>query len=270
MLLTFSIIPITFFSQFNQILDIIYSYYTIRKRHSINQNGRIMSYQAVFKRYEIKYLLTKEQKCAVLEAMEGHMSIDKYGRTIIRNIYYDTDNFRLIRRSLEKPMYKEKLRIRSYGRAGKEDKVFVELKKKYDGIVYKRRLSMNEDVAREWIIGEIPQPVSGQISDEIDYVSKFYGLKPKAFISYEREAYFSDEDEEFRVTFDENITCRTTDLHLDTEVYGDVILGDGLTLMEIKTPGGIPLWMTSVLTENKIYKTSFSKYGKAYTDIISA
>ena len=103
-----------------------------------------MEYQNVFKRYEIKYLISQEQKRIVLEAMEQKMALDKYGRTTIRNIYFDTDSYRLIRRSIEKPAYKEKLRIRSYCKAQPNSTVFVELKKKYKSVVYKRRVPMTE------------------------------------------------------------------------------------------------------------------------------
>ena len=90
-----------------------------------------MGSQMVFQRYEIKFLLTRKQKECILKAMEPYMELDAYGRSTIRNIYYDTDNYRLVRKSLEKPVYKEKLRVRSYSAAAPDDKVFVELKKKY-------------------------------------------------------------------------------------------------------------------------------------------
>ncbi len=112
--------------------------------------------QTVFKRYELKYLLTAQQKQAVLDAMKGHMELDQYGRTSIRNIYFDTENYRLIRRSIEKPAYKEKLRLRSYRQASADSTVFVELKKKYNSIVYKRRLSLPEKEATQWVTGKAP------------------------------------------------------------------------------------------------------------------
>ena len=103
-----------------------------------------MAIQTVFQRYELKYILTAKQKEKVLQAIEPYMALDQYGRTTIRNVYFDTDNYRLIRRSIEKPAYKEKLRLRSYGQAEADSAVFVELKKKYQKIVYKRRVSLSE------------------------------------------------------------------------------------------------------------------------------
>ena len=126
-------------------------------------------YQANFKRYELKYIITLEQKERILETMKPYMALDKYGRTTIRNIYFDTDNYRLIRRSIEKPVYKEKLRIRSYGRATEESRAFVELKKKYDGVVYKRRLDLPYNDALLWVSGKTRCPLDTQISREIDY-----------------------------------------------------------------------------------------------------
>ena len=227
-----------------------------------------MSTQMVFKRYEIKYLLNGKQKEKVLRAMEPYMEPDAYGRSTIRNIYYDTDNYRLVRKSLEKPVYKEKLRVRSYRAVGPDDRVFVELKKKYDGVVYKRRISVAEQAAFQYLTGRISAPEPSQITEEIDYFLQFYEtLAPKVFLSYEREAFYTKEPGEFRVTFDENILWRETDLSLEKGIYGAPILKPGQTLMEIKTPGAIPLWMVKVLSEESIRRTSFSKYGNAYLEI---
>lgn len=146
-----------------------------------------MTYQTTFKRYELKYLLTRQEKEKVLKAMDPYMQIDHYGRTTIRNIYFDTDTFRLIRRSLEKPAYKEKLRVRSYETADPEDEVFVELKKKYDGIVYKRRLTLPEKIVRESFERRRDLPVQSQIGEEIKYFRHYYGqLVPVVFLTYER------------------------------------------------------------------------------------
>ncbi len=229
-----------------------------------------MAAQMTFKRYELKYMLTRAQKKAVLKAMEPYMQLDKYGRMTIRNIYYDTDDFRLIRKSMEKPVYKEKLRVRSYKQVSGEDPVFVELKKKYKSVVYKRRLSLPEnDVTKSFDTGW-PLPVKSQIGDEIEYFRRFYeNLKPAVFLSYEREAYFMKDGGDFRVTFDENILYREEDLSLKSPVYGSPILSPGMTLMELKCSGSIPLWMCRVMTEAKINKISFSKYGTAYQEIMA-
>ena len=228
-----------------------------------------MAFQTIFKRYEIKYMLTLEQKEKILCAMQNYMSLDKYGRSSIRNVYFDTDNYRLIRRSIEKPIYKEKLRIRSYGKAEKDGNVFVELKKKYDGIVYKRRIALPCDTAFNWVQGKAPCPTDTQISREIEYFLKHYEtLRPAAFLSYEREAYYEKSGGSFRVTFDDNILFRTDELSLDTDAFGSPLLENGKVLMELKCSGGIPLWLVKVLSEEKIYKTSFSKYGTGYSKII--
>ncbi|MBE6917936.1 MAG: polyphosphate polymerase domain-containing protein [Ruminococcaceae bacterium] len=228
-----------------------------------------MAVQTVFKRYELKYLLTPSQKEKVLAAMAPHMELDRYGRTTIRNLYYDTDNYLLIRRSIEKPAYKEKLRIRSYSRAETDSSIFVELKKKYKSVVYKRRIAMSNRDAGAWLAGEGRCGQDTQIAREIDYFLQFYGsLKPTVFLSYEREAYYCRDGADFRVTFDDTILCRQEDLSLTSEVYGTPILPEGKVLMEIKCSGGIPLWMTRVLSRERIFKTSFSKYGTAYRILI--
>ncbi len=229
-----------------------------------------MALQTVFKRYEMKYMVTAEQKELILSAIAPYMRLDKYGRTTIRNIYFDTDSFRLIRRSIEKPVYKEKLRVRSYSLATPDSKVFVELKKKYKSVVYKRRLVLPEGEVTAAFEHDAPLPISSQIGDEIQYFREYYEkLVPKVFLSYEREAYYSLDGSDFRITFDHNILYRTHDLSLCSPPGGIPIIDRGRVLMEVKSSGAIPLWLTHTLTEHKIFKTSFSKYGTAYGDMLA-
>ncbi|MBQ8431255.1 MAG: polyphosphate polymerase domain-containing protein [Clostridia bacterium] len=228
-----------------------------------------MGFQTVFKRYELKYMLTPEQKERVLGAIAPYMALDHYGRTTIRNIYFDTESYRLIRRSIEKPIYKEKLRVRSYATATHGSTVFVELKKKYKKVVYKRRLPLTEGEAMTWLLGRAPCPVDTQISREIDYFREFYGdLRPAVFLSYEREAYYERGGGDFRLTFDDRILCRREEIDLTVPPGGEALLADGQVLMELKCSGGLPLWMVEILSREGIYKTSFSKYGTAYQRLI--
>lgn len=228
-----------------------------------------MAYQTVFKRYELKYMLTLAQKERVLQAMQPFMTLDRYGRTTIRTIYFDTEHYRLIRRSMEKPAYKEKLRIRSYCQAAPDSTVFVELKRKYQSVVYKRRIPLPEREAMAWVMGNHRCSENTQISREIDYFLAYYEtLRPTVFLSYEREAYYEKNGGDFRVTFDDTILCRTGDLSLESEVYGTPLLPEGRVLMELKCAGGIPLWMAQVLSGQHLYKTSFSKYATAYETLI--
>lgn len=223
-----------------------------------------MRYQDVFKRYELKYLLTKEQKNIICGVMRPYMKEDVYGKSTIGNIYYDTDTHLLIRRSLEKPAYKEKLRVRSYGVPSPDGMVFVELKKKVDSIVYKRRIAMTEIDAAAFLQGQGPL-VSSQIAREIDYTRRLYPrLGPALLLSYQREAFAGRDDPHFRLTFDNAILWRDYDLSLSAGFYGAPLLSPGQVLMEIKTAAAIPLWLTHLLSECRIYRTSFSKYGTAY------
>ena len=227
-----------------------------------------MAYQSVFKRYELKYMLTRAQQERLLQAMQSYMALDRYGRDTIRNVYFDTENYRLIRSSLERPVYKEKLRLRSYRQAEPDSPVYVELKKKYQGVVYKRRVCMPSQQASAWLLDGGSREES-QIAREIDYFRQYYaGLRPVVFLSYEREAFYSRDGTDFRVTFDDHILCRREDLSLESPVWGTELLEPGKVLMEIKTSGGIPMWMTEVLSRERIYKTSFSKYGTAYRTLI--
>ena len=230
-----------------------------------------MSAQMTFKRYELKYMLTREQRDALLEAMRGHMAIDRFGHSTICNLYFDTDNYRLVRRSIEKPLYKEKLRVRSYGKASEDSPVFVELKKKFESVVYKRRLALPHRAAMDALEDGAPLPADGQIAREIEAFRAFYGptLRPAMFLSYEREAYYPTDGADFRLTLDENILWRTDHLDLSASVWGSPVIGGGQVLMELKTPGNIPLWMVRFLSEHKIRRVSFSKYGTAYQQMIA-
>ncbi len=226
-----------------------------------------MGFKTVFSRYEYKYIITKEQKQRILTAMEPYMKGDQYGKSTIRNIYLDTPDYLLIRRSIEKPIYKEKLRIRSYIQADATSTVFVELKKKFKSVVYKRRLALPQNQAMDWMLHGTPPASQSQIYKELEYARKLYTpLQPTIFLSYEREAFFGKENPDFRITFDENILFRTQDLSLAQPVGGQKILEEDKIVMEIKCAGGIPLWMVQLLSAEKLYKTSFSKYGTAYRE----
>lgn len=230
-----------------------------------------MDAQMIFKRYELKYMLTRAQRDALLSAMQGHMALDQYGHSTIRNIYYDTDTWQLVRHSIEKPVYKEKLRVRAYSQAGPEDPVFVELKKKYESVVYKRRLILPKDAAMDALLTGEPLPARGQIASEIDYFRGYYKtLHPAVLLTYEREAYAPTDGVDFRLTLDENILYRTENIDLGAETGGEALLADDQILMELKTPGGIPMWMTRFLSEHHIRRTSYSKYGAAYTRMFEA
>lgn len=221
-----------------------------------------------FERHEIKYRITAAQRQKIEQTFRQHMEEDSHGRNTIMNVYFDTPDMRVIRRSLDKPVYKEKLRLRSYQKGGD---TFLELKKKYRQVVYKRRTEMSEAEAMDYICRGMDHIQHNQITDEIDYVLKFYsGLRPTVFISYDRVAYFGKDDPNLRVTFDENIRWRADHLTFQAGCYGNAMLEPGMHLMEVKVADAIPLWLSALLGELGIYKTSFSKYGMAYTEMIKS
>ncbi len=225
--------------------------------------------QMVFERYELKYLIERRRQEEILAAMEPYMVPDEYSHSSIRNLYLDTPDYRLIRRSLEKPVYKEKIRVRSYGRADADAPVFVELKKKYRSVVYKRRISMPQREALACIRDGHPWPQS-QIGRELAYAAGFYtDLQPVVFLSYERDSYRGRQQEEFRVTFDSAIRYREDRLTLDSDTQGIPVLPENMVLMELKAAGAVPLWMSRILSGLGIYQTSFSKYGTVYQTIFS-
>lgn len=226
-----------------------------------------MANQMFFQRQEMKYLLTRQQQEALLNIIEPEITADPYFHSSIRNLYYDTQNYQLIRTSLEKPIYKEKLRLRSYGRAANDGTVFVELKKKYGSTVFKRRVQMALGDAMPALQKEAPLP-DCQIGREIDYFLHFYhALAPRVFLSYERDAYRGLEDPHFRITFDDEIRFRQVDLTLNSDPWGTPLLPEDTVLMELKVNEAMPLWMARALSQLGIYKISYSKYGAAYKEI---
>ena len=224
-----------------------------------------MAFTYIFKRVEKKYMLTAEQYEYVMERIAPYMHADRFGETEIRNIYFDNTSDELIETSLEKPVYKEKLRLRSYGIPTADGTVFFEIKKKYSGVVYKRRIAMTRSEAYRYIEGgELPDRLVGNIPAEIDYMIRRYRLYPKAFISYRRIALVGNTDPELRITFDSEITSRYDDVRLESSAPGEQLLPEGAHLMEIKIPGAMPLWLAHVLSEKNIFPHSFSKFGTAH------
>lgn len=224
-----------------------------------------MKIQQNFKRYEKKYLINKTQYRALRERLADYMAVDQYGWNTICNIYYDTPDYRLIRASIEKPMYKEKLRLRTYGVPTDDSSAYVEVKKKFKGIVYKRRMVLPYAQAFQWLNKEPVPMKESQIEEEILWFRKFYhSLEPRIVLCYDRLALYGLADKEFRVTFDHRIRWRRERLDLTAGDDGELLLPDDNYIMEIKIHGAMPLWMADLLDELDVYPTSFSKYGKIY------
>ncbi len=222
--------------------------------------------QLTFKRYEKKYLLSPEQYRALRASLEGRIRPDQFAHSTVCSIYFDDEQFSLIRHSLDRPVYKEKLRLRSYNVPDEDGEVFIELKKKYKGIVYKRRVAMTNRQAMAWLEGRAPAPEPGQITREIDFFLKSHRLQPRAFIACDRSAYVAVENSELRVTFDENLRWREDRLNLPAGSDGMPMLRPGEVLMELKIPEAAPMWLARLLSELRIFPTSFSKYGTCFKD----
>lgn len=233
------------------------------------QLERVCNMQYIFKRYEKKYLLDKEKYLSVLQKISNKTIPDKYGDCDVCNIYYDTPDFRIIRASIQKPVYKEKLRLRCYGTPSQDSKCFLELKKKFKGIVYKRRISTEYEEVFQYLNGENIEIKSSQIKNEIDYFCQINPkIEPKINIFYKRKAFYDKADKNIRITFDRDLLYRTYDLDLKKGIYGESIIPNDVYIMEIKTLGAMPLWLCEILDELKIYPTSFSKYGTAYLKML--
>ena len=223
-----------------------------------------MNAVTMMQRYEMKFILTKDQLVAFQNALKGHMEVDQYGKTSIASIYYDTPDYLLIRKSLEKPVYKEKIRLRSYGLANNNETVYLELKRKALGVVYKRRIPLKEDIAEGFLNHREVGLKDDQVTREIAYFRDYLKvLEPKIMIIYDRTSY-AEVNGSIRLTIDENPRYRNDDLNLHTSMDGKLLLPPGSASLEIKVQQEVPLWLVSILSKHKIYKTSFSKVGEAY------
>lgn len=225
--------------------------------------------QKVFNRYEKKYLLDRDTYLKMREALEPYMTEDEYGLHNIRNIYYDTDDYELIRTSIEKPKYKEKFRIRCYGQPDENSNYFLEIKKKYNGLVNKRRMVLKQGKAVEFLSSPDKRNGEDQITREISYFLQHYPIKPKLYLAYDRIALFGKEDKSFRITFDQNIRSRDHDLDLRNDQDTTPLLEEGQYLMEVKIGESMPLWFVEILSKLKVFSVSFSKYGNIYKNSVT-
>ena len=222
-------------------------------------------YKGVFERREKKYLLSKAQYLALRARLDEFMEVDAFGKSTILNIYYDTPDYHLIRRSIEKPVYKEKLRLRCYGIPEEDGTAFLELKKKMKKVVYKRRVAMPYTQAVRFLKEMDPKACRSQIERELVYCGKLYkDLAPRMVIAYDRIAMAGKQDPELRITFDTNLRWRDSDLDLRHGGYGRQLLEEGQVLMEVKIQGAMSLELARIFSELAIFPTSFSKYGNAY------
>jgi len=232
--------------------------------------------QNIFRRCEKKYLITGEQGRSLQKLVAQHTEIDQQGEYLIRDLYYDTDNWDIICKSIERPSYKEKLRLRLYGEYNNESQGFLEMKRKYDDIVYKRRIAFPVGELKDRRIREIVSADDSQISREISYFLQNNPVSEKIHIAYKRTAYNGIEDNGLRITFDRNVAFHLCLLNNDffneynnCQIDDRQILDSNHMLMEIKTEYAIPLWLTGILSKNNIFPVSFSKYGVCYARHIS-
>ena len=219
-----------------------------------------------FRRVEKKYIISKQQYLALKKILNKYMVEDEHGKSTICNLYFDTDNYDLIMHSITKPVFKEKVRLRSYNVPNLDSNVYLEVKRKYDGVVSKRRVEMK---LKEYYNPQKRElNLDNQVEKELKYYFDFYHLSPKMFLSYSRRAYYDKNNRDFRVTFDSNIIARPYDFEIEKGVYGEYILDPNKYIMEIKTLGAIPFWFVKILTDLNVYPCGFSKYGEAYTQLV--
>ena len=231
----------------------------------------------VFNRYENKYILDTFTYTKIRGDLSQRMELDAYNRGgacyTICNLYYDAEDSTLIRTSLGKPKYKEKLRLRAYGVPALHDMVFIEIKKKVNGIVNKRRTQMKLSEAYAFLSTkqkpETKPYMNEQVVNEISYLIRRIDLAPKTYLAYDRIAYFDKENRGLRISFDANIRARREDVRLELGSSGKRLMEPQFWLMEIKTENALPYWVTEMLAKHQVYSTSFSKYGTEYKNFVA-
>ena len=228
----------------------------------------MQEFKMTFARYEKKYVITPAQKAKLLALIGNRLTPDIYGESTVCNLYFDTPDYRLIRASLERGVFKEKLRIRAYNFPDRDSNAFVEIKRKCEGVVYKRRISMPYGHALDYLCGSDHPPLDSQILREIDYFCTCYGnLQPSVALFYDRMAYYWKENEDLRLTFDHNVRYRCESIDLSCGDRGSETIGGKQIILEIKLIDAFPLWLSEALDSLGIYPASFSKYGAAFQDM---
>ncbi len=230
----------------------------------------------IFNRYERKYVITQQQRKEMIEFLKDYLILDSYSANglgyIINNIYYDTHDFSIIRNSISKPKYKEKLRLRSYRSEIKaDDYVFIEIKKKFEGRINKRRIDLTYQQAIDYLEKGIKPSLNNrqalQILEEIDYFIKVHHAKPGALIRYRRLAFMAPK-QDLRITFDDQMLFRNTNLDLTVDGGNPILEDPNYSLMEVKSEDNFPFWLARKLSEFELYSQSFSKYGTAYKQLL--
>jgi len=217
----------------------------------------------IITRQEVKYLISRASHDALLRDLANHLVPNKFFAQTIHNVYFDNDTNDLILRSIEKKEFKDKLRLRAYHMDGELGNPLIELKKKYKGTSYKRRIKLTIEQARDLINGGALNH-TGQIADEMRFLIARTGCTPKMYIGYDRASYDVVGHDDLRITFDSNVRCRTTNLDFAPNPADKNIIDADHYILEIKAADTFPLWLTDALTRNGIFPQSFSKYARAF------
>lgn len=220
-----------------------------------------------FKRIEKKFVIKQDQFNLLFSKLMEVMEYDSYCIKnkfyTIHNIYFDDSYNSIIRHSITKPYFKEKLRVRSYNEIiSEDDKFFVEIKKKMNGTVYKRREVISLKDWSNFICDD------NQVLKEVNHLIHYFKLVPKVYISYDRIALVGKNDSQFRITFDYNIRSRREHLNLNSNSLDKYVVAKDMYIMEIKINQSMELWLSKLLSELNIYSSSFSKYAVEYTNFI--
>ncbi len=229
----------------------------------------------VFNRYELKFILDKSMAQEMIQALKGHVMLDQYGDGEgfyrIINLYYDTEDHLFFHETVNRQEFRQKLRLRAYNKVSIDTPVFLEIKKKYDGVVYKRRTMLTLQDAYAFLAkGQEQQDYSVydasnvQILGEVAFLKRFYSLAPKVVVSYDRQAFLGIKENDLRITFDSNLRKRESDLKLESGPWGELFMDASSYILEIKVNGRIPLWLAQILSGFQCWRQGYSKYTSSY------
>lgn len=216
-----------------------------------------------FRRSELKYLCSDEEAEQFYRKIQEHIHPDLYYQYTVHSVYLDNDQNMFAIYSLNHPKYKAKLRLRSYSNPLKDDIVYLELKKKWNGIVYKNRIELTYRQAMDYLDYNVSLSVSNGTTREIDYLLKYANPEQRVTLLYDRTCWQGKDEEDLRITFDRRIRYRMNDISLvETGLEKELLKNQ--VMMEIKAEYRYPLWLVHALREMNFKPVSFSKYGNVY------
>ncbi len=228
-----------------------------------------------YSRYELKYVITEEQRHRLAEFLLDYMQPDvmgdDLGRYNITSLYYDTAEYKAYWDKIEGHKFRRKVRVRVYGNQTitEETPSFAEIKQRRNKTLQKKRVKMPLAAAQalcgagRTIETATATATEQAVIEEIQYLYYTLQLQPACVVSYDRQAFNGSQfDPGLRVTFDVNLRGRTYDLNLLSSGHAEnhFFIPPGWCILEIKVNYRVPLWLTDIIAQQRCTLRRVSKY----------